>query len=167
MLEDHAKVITVLKEAGEVTGRKKLQKIIYICKKLQFPFNEKYQFHFYGPYSEELTLRVEELCNLGLVAEVKESKGNYYQYKYSVTDQGTEFLGHYNLDFPSLNECILKMNGESSRFLELVSTVLFFDKLTKDEVIEKIQTIKRKQNYSSDEIEEAYAFINGLNSLLQ
>lgn len=167
MLEDHAKVITVLKEAGEVTGRKKLQKIIYICKKLQFPFNEKYQFHFYGPYSEELTLRVEELCNLGLVSEVKESKGNYYQYKYSVTDQGTEFLGHYNLDFPSLNECIFKMNEESSRFLELVSTVLFFDKLTKDEVIEKIQTIKRKQNYSSDEIEEAYAFINGLNRLLQ
>ncbi|WP_347548357.1 YwgA family protein [Pseudalkalibacillus hwajinpoensis] len=162
MLEDHAKVIAVLKEAGEVIGRKKLQKIIYICKKLQFPFNEKYQFHFYGPYSEELTLRVEELCNLGLVNEVKESKGGYYQYKYTVTDEGNDFLGHYEFHMPELNECISEINSQSSRFLELVSTILFFDRLSKDEVVEKVHTIKRKQNYSNAEIEEAYEFMGKL-----
>ncbi len=162
LLEDHAKVIAVLKEAGEVIGRKKLQKIIYICKKLQFPFNEKYQFHFYGPYSEELTLRVEELCNLGLVTEVKESKGNYYQYKYVVTEEGDEFLGHYDFELPELRQCISEINSQSSRFLELVSTILFFDRLTKEEVVEKVHTIKRKQNYSEDEIEQAYAFMEKL-----
>ncbi|MDP4551500.1 YwgA family protein [Guptibacillus hwajinpoensis] len=162
MLEDHAKVIAVLKEAGEVIGRKKLQKVIYICKKLQFPFNEKYQFHFYGPYSEELTLRVEELCNLGLVTEVKESKGGYYQYKYSVTDEGSEFLSHYEFDMPELNECITEINGQSSRFLELVSTILFFDRLTKEEIIEKVRTIKSKQNYSDTEIDQAFTFMEKL-----
>lgn len=152
----------MLKEAGEVIGRKKLQKIIYICKKLQFPFYEKYQFHFYGPYSEELTLRVEELCNLGLVTEVKESKGGYYQYKYTVTDEGHEFLGHYDFQMPELHQCIDEINSQSSRFLELVSTILFFDRLSKEEVVEKVHTIKRKQNYSDDEITEAYTFIEKL-----
>ncbi|TLS36673.1 YwgA family protein [Pseudalkalibacillus caeni] len=167
MLEDHAKVISLLKEAGEIIGRKKLQKIVYICKKLQFPFNERYQFHFYGPYSEELTLRVEELCNLGLVNEVKESKGGYYQYRYTITEEGEGFLGHYDLEMPYLNKCICEMNGQSSRFLELVSTVLYFDSLPKEEVKEKVFTIKRKQNYTEEEIEEAYGYIERLNKHLE
>ena len=33
--------------------------MIYIAKKLHFPFEEKFEFHFYGPYSEELTLQLE------------------------------------------------------------------------------------------------------------
>lgn len=74
MLTEHAKVMKALAAAGEITGRKKLQKMIYIAKKLDFPFYEKFDFHFYGPYSEELTCRVEELCALGFLHETKEKK---------------------------------------------------------------------------------------------
>ena len=70
MLKDHAKIIHAISVSGEVIGRKKLQKMIYIAKKMEFPFQERFQFHFYGPYSEELTLRVEELCNMGFLDEV-------------------------------------------------------------------------------------------------
>ncbi len=74
MLKEHAKLMKVFSDSGEIIGRKKLQKIIYIAKKMQYPFYEKYDFHFYGPYSEELTLRIEELCNLGFLDEVKEKR---------------------------------------------------------------------------------------------
>ena len=74
MFKDHAKIIHAISTAGEISGRKKLQKIVFIAKKLAFPFQEKYQFHFYGPYSEELTLRVEELCNMGYLNEVREKR---------------------------------------------------------------------------------------------
>jgi uncharacterized protein YwgA len=37
----------VFASAGEVIGRKKLQKMVYIAKKLNYPFYEKYNFHFY------------------------------------------------------------------------------------------------------------------------
>lgn len=70
MLKEHAKLMKVFSDSGEIIGRKKLQKMIYIAKKMQFPFYEKYDFHFYGPYSEELTLQIEELCNLGFLHEV-------------------------------------------------------------------------------------------------
>lgn len=151
--------MAMFQQAGEVIGRKKLQKIIYIAKKMNFPFYEKYNFHFFGPYSEELTLRIEELCNLGFVSEIKEKKSGYYQYRYTLTDEGMKFLQLYEREVPSLDGFIEKMNDQSSRFLELVSTVLYFDHLSKDEVKEKVYTIKQKQNYSEEEIEQAYAYI--------
>jgi uncharacterized protein YwgA len=162
VLKEHAKIIKLFAEAGEVVGRKKLQKMVYIAKKLKFPFFEKYNFHFYGPYSEELTLRIEELENLGLINELKEKKGGYFQYRYTLTEEGEHFLSHHQLDMPPLKHCVESMNEQSSRFLELVSTILFFEHLPKDAVKEKVFTLKEKQRYTAEEIEESYQFINQL-----
>lgn len=162
LLLEHAKIIKAILDVGEVIGRKKLQKMIYIAKKLDFPFYEKFDFHFYGPYSEELTLRIEELCNIGYIHEVKEKKGSYFQYRYSLTDAGCEFLSHYKLDMPLLSDCLKDMNSQNARFLELVSTVLYFENLPKEEVKNKIFTLKSKQRYTDEEVDEAYAYIEFL-----
>ena len=66
MIEEHAKVVQFIGAADGITGRKKLQKMIYIAKKLQYPYKEKYEFHFYGPYSEELTLRDRRIMQYGI-----------------------------------------------------------------------------------------------------
>ncbi|MCK1994581.1 YwgA family protein [Peribacillus muralis] len=162
MFKDHANIINAISTAGEISGRKKLQKIVYIAKKLSFPFHEKFQFHFYGPYSEELTLRIEELCEMGYLNEVKEKKAGYYQYCYSITDAGQDFLSIQEVEMPALEACLLDMNEQNARFLELVSTVLYFDTLEKEEVTEKIFTLKSKQKYTPEEIEEAYEYIDQL-----
>lgn len=162
MFKDHANIINAISTAGEISGRKKLQKIVYIAKKLSFPFHEKFQFHFYGPYSEELTLRIEELCDMGYLNEVREKKRGYYQYCYSITDAGQDFLSIQEVEMPALEACLLDMNEQNARFLELVSTVLYFDTLEKEEVIEKIFTLKSKQKYTLEEIDEAYVYIDQL-----
>ncbi|WP_100405763.1 YwgA family protein [Bacillus solitudinis] len=162
MLKDHAKIMALFLQAGEVIGRKKLQKIIYIAKKMDIPFSERYKFHMFGPYSDELTLRVEELCNLGFVDEIKENKGNYYQYRYSLSKEGTRFLELYEYDLPDSKALVDSLNEQSSRFLELVSTLLYFEELSKEEVTEKVFTLKRKQNYSQADIDEAYQYIEAL-----
>ncbi|CAM3845703.1 YwgA family protein [Mesobacillus thioparans] len=162
MLKDHAKIIQAISVSGEVIGRKKLQKMIYIAKKLEFPFQERFQFHFYGPYSEELTLRVEELCNMGFLDEVKEKKGGYYQYRYNLTEAGQEFLGENSTEMPCLGDCLTDINDQNARFLELVSTVLYFDNLPEAEVREKIQTVKKSQKYTDEEMDDAYAYIASL-----
>lgn len=167
LMKEHAKLMKVISSAGEIIGRKKLQKMIYIAKKIDLPFYEKYNFHFYGPYSEELTLRIEELCNLGFLEEVHEKKGGYFQYRYSLTDTGSEFLGHYDLDMPQFKECILNLNEQSSRFLELVSTVLYFEGLTEEEVKEKVFTLKSKQRYTEEEIADAYDYIKSIKNLVK
>jgi len=162
MLEDHAKLLRLIQYAGEVTGRKKLQKILYILKKLDFPFREIYEFHFYGPYSEELSLQIEELCNLNLLSEVREDKGGYHQYRYSLTQEGERFLSYYELQMDGLKDLTGELNAQSSRFLELVSTLLFFDDLPRDLLIEKVKVVKQKQNYSDEEIESALTYIEHL-----
>jgi uncharacterized protein len=151
-----------IEATGEITGRKKLQKIIYIAKKLSFPFQERFQFHFYGPYSEELTLRIEELSNMGFIEEVREKKGGYFQYRYKLTDSGKEFLSLTEVEMPKLADCLVDMNTQNARFLELVSTVLYFDSLELEEVKEKIFTLKSKQKYTEEEIAEAYSYIEAL-----
>ena len=35
---------------------------------------------------------MEELCDMGFLDEVKEKKGGYYQYRYTLTENGSEFL---------------------------------------------------------------------------
>jgi uncharacterized protein len=162
LLKDHAKVMQAVLVSGEIIGRKKLQKMIYIAKKVEFPFQERFQFHFYGPYSEELTLRVEELCNMGFLAEIKEKKGGYYQYRYTLTDEGKEFLSLNEVEMPFLQDCLEDMNGQNARFLELVSTVLYFDNLPKAEVTNKVFTLKASQRYTEAEIDEAYQYIEAL-----
>lgn len=162
MLKDHAKVLGAIAATGEIIGRKKLQKMIFIAKKISFPFQEKFQFHFYGPYSEELTLRIEELCNMSFLDEVKEKKGGYFQYRYTLTHSGKEFLDHFQASDQGLKACLDDMNQQNARFLELVSTILYFDNLPKEEVIEKIFTLKSKQKYTYEEIDEAYQYIEKL-----
>ncbi|MEN2767248.1 YwgA family protein [Ornithinibacillus xuwenensis] len=166
MLDNHTKLIQFFSEAKQVTGRKKLQKMIYILQSFGVPFEEKFQFHFYGPYSEELSLRIEELCNLGFIHEEKEVKSNYFQYHYSLTEDGQEFLKQFSIDIPNCSESISLLQGRSSRFLELVSTMLYFKDLSKQEVEEKVHAVKPKQNYSDEEMAEAWSLINELQTKL-
>ncbi len=165
MLEGHAKIMRVVEVLGEVAGRKKLHKMIYIAKKLQMAFDERFEFHMYGPYSQELTLRVEELCNLGLLDEQKESKGAIERYRYTLNDAGREFLRFHDVDLGVGERLIRRMNEENSRFLELVSTILYFDHLPYEEMKTKVFTIKSKQRYTEDEIQRGVAFVDELRQL--
>ncbi|MEH7333310.1 YwgA family protein [Neobacillus drentensis] len=167
MLKDHAKLMQAILVSGEIVGRKKLQKMIYIAKKVDFPFQERFQFHFYGPYSEELTTRVEELCNMGFLNELREKKGGYFQYRYTLTDAGKEFLSLNEVDMPFLQDCLIDMNDQNARFLELVSTVLYFDNLPKEEVANKVFTLKSSQRYTEAEIDDAYQYIESLKGKIQ
>ena len=46
------------------------------------------------------------------------------------------------MQIPNLKDCLIDMNDQNARFLELVSTVLYFDNLPKEEVQEKMFTLK-------------------------
>lgn len=162
MLQGHAKIVQFISLAEEVTGRKKLQKMIFIAKKMNFPFHEKFQFHMYGPYSEELTLRVEELCEMGFVHEECMDKGSYVQYKYDVSQEGKKFLETTEEETAGLQDFIVKMQVKSSRFLELVSTLLYFDHLEKIEQIKKVRIVKNKLDFTEKEMNDAFNFIEQL-----
>ena len=165
MFKGHAKIMRLVELVGEVTGRKKLHKMVYIAKKLQVDFDEHFGFHMYGPYSEELTIRVDELCNMGLLDECKESKCAVDTYRYTLNEAGRDFLRYQNVDLGHGTYLIRRMNEENSRFLELVSTVLYFEQLPYDEMKNKVFTLKSMQRYTEEEIQRAMEFLGELRGL--
>ncbi|MGE5701506.1 MAG: YwgA family protein [Clostridia bacterium] len=165
MLNGHAKILRLIEIAGEVSGRKKLHKMVYIAKKLNIDFDDRFQFHMYGPYSEELTLRVDELCNLGLLDEQMESKGAIQKYRYILNEEGIDFLRFQEVDLGNGEAMIRRMNEENSRFLELVSTMMYFDALPYEEMKEKVFTLKSKQRYTEEEVLKGLAFVDELRGL--
>ncbi len=165
MLSGHAKIMRLIEIAGEVSGRKKLHKMVYIAKKLRVNFDDRFEFHMYGPYSEELTVRVDELCSLGMIDEQVESKGAIQLYRYTLNDDGRDFLRFQEVDLGNGELLIRRMNEENSRFLELVSTMLYFDNLAYEEMKEKVFTLKSKQRYTEEEIQKGLGFVEELRGL--
>ena len=104
---------------------------------------------------------------MGFLNEVKEKKGGYFQYRYTLTEPGKEFLSLNEVDMPFLQDCLVDMNEQNARFLELVSTVLYFDNLSKEEVTGKVFTLKASQRYTEAEIDEAYQYIESLKAKIQ
>jgi uncharacterized protein len=68
---------------------------------------------------------------------------------------------------PFLQDCLADMNEQNARFLELVSTVLYFDNLAKEEVTNKVFTLKASQRYTEAEVDEAYQYIESLKGKIQ
>lgn len=154
----------VFSDSGEIIGRKKLQKMIYIAKKMQFPFYEKYDFHFYTVFggTDAPDWRAVQPW---ISAWGEGKKGGYFQYRYSLTETGSAFLDHADLDMPDMKGYIDSVNSRSSRFLELVSTILYFDGLEDEEKKEKVFTIKSKQKYTNEEYDEALQYIEELKQI--
>ncbi|MDF2606519.1 MAG: hypothetical protein K0S34_709 [Bacillales bacterium] len=162
MLESYIYILEFISKAKEISGRKKLQKMVYISKKFNLPFIERFNFHFYGPYSDELTVKVEELCNMGLIEEEKSKKNGATQYVYRLTNSGENVLVNHLEQLSEHTPLINNLQNQSSRFLELVATLLYFESMSMLEAIEKVKTLKSKQNYSDEEFSMAYDFIEKL-----
>ncbi|MER9900101.1 hypothetical protein [Mesorhizobium sp. M0130] len=66
---DVAKVLHL--NGGELIGKTRLQKSFYFLEKFGLGFGFDFQYHHYGPYSEELTTAAQDAIALGLVKQEK------------------------------------------------------------------------------------------------
>jgi len=82
-------LLWVLKQAGEIRGRTRFQKMILIGQKeLGLPDFFDFSKHYYGPYSWDLTEAIEDLILQGDIVEHTEQSGDYILYTYELSDQG-------------------------------------------------------------------------------
>ncbi|ERM92703.1 hypothetical protein O163_03615 [Caldanaerobacter subterraneus subsp. yonseiensis KB-1] len=158
-LENYANIVELLRIAGKIEGRKKLQKMVYILKNLGADFKEDFYFHYYGPYSDVLTIELEELKSINVIKEdVKEHDSYFptYTYELNIDDIGVKG------DLENYKEVIYRLNSENSRFLELVATIMYFKeekKYEKEDIIRKIKIVKSDKNYTDEEIKRAFDFL--------
>lgn len=122
--------------SGQIAGRKKLQKIGYILKSIlpkhEWPFS--YKYHFFGPYSQELTMTVSEMVTANAIEESCSEINGIARYDYALSSTGKELLRlleNNKLVEPYLSrgeadEVVNLLIGEDSSVLEVACTILFF-----------------------------------------
>jgi hypothetical protein len=168
MFEIHQNLLRLFGLLGKVSGRKKLQKIVYITQKAGINLNEDFSYHYYGPYSESLSNKIKELVVMGLIKEeIERTAYGYPQYTYSLTDKGRELLELFSVEgfTQQQRQLILTLNQYDSRFLELVATMWFLLEkgYTREKAEEEICTqLKPDQNYRHEEVTQAFEVITGL-----
>jgi uncharacterized protein len=126
---------TLISWAGEsgFQGRKRLQKVVFFLQEAGCPLDCQYTLHHYGPYSQDVADRCDEMFSAGLLEEKTVSTGSHLQYSYKLTPETSQHL-HKSTDhqlepFRDLGERLI---GEGIWLLELGSTVLYFFQQVKD-----------------------------------
>jgi uncharacterized protein YwgA len=112
---------------GEIVGRIRMQKVIYLLQQLGLESRLPFTYHHYGPYSEELTaaLSQAEVLDKSIREERREiaSFGGSFSI-FTLTQRGGEpprYLG--KLPFESVKSHIQKMKRRSSVDIELAATI--------------------------------------------
>ena len=117
-------ILELVNKCGKIEGRTKFQKIVYILQSLGVPFEEKFTYHYFGPYSAELQLEINDLVDSGVL---KEYSQNPYIYKVDSSNQiETDYVG---VDSDLLQD-LLK---QDYRILELVATLFYLANNFKDD----------------------------------
>lgn len=121
--------IRLLLEAagGEIVGKVRLQKVVYLLDQLGMNSGYSYEYHHYGPYSEELTDEVDSDVIFGRVEEIirrRMSDGVPYSV-FSLTELGDveaeNKLG--DLSIEEARDALTIMSDHSATALELAATI--------------------------------------------
>lgn len=148
MFEELAKVVKVIDLAGEIRGRVKLQKMIYILQHLGYPFFEDYEYLHYGPYSYELTDELRSLKQFNVIDEEGlELSDDVIAYRYKITGESKKFVDELvpdELQDDPFKELVEKLNNQDSRVLEVASVLFYLTErgYSLDEATEEMENLK-------------------------
>lgn len=125
MLNNEYALISLFKTVSKITGRKRLQKTVYLLQQAGVPYVEKFSYHHYGPYSSELQARINMLVDHGLLSETYDSKA----YTYKITEEGSLFIEKYEEAFNNVfdlpRNTVNQLMGTNTSVLEMASTYAY------------------------------------------
>ncbi|HHV78455.1 MAG TPA: hypothetical protein GXX40_02360 [Firmicutes bacterium] len=127
MLEKYVNLLWLIHYlGGRVDGRKKLQKLVYLSQQNGGPFQESFEYHPFGPFSEQLANELEEMKALGLVRETRESTSFGCRYQYELTEAGQALIeSSASSSLEPFKELVAELGKYDARRLELKATILF------------------------------------------
>ncbi len=139
--------------AGTLRSRKRMQKLIFLLQAAGCPLDADYDFHKYGPYSQDVARLTDELTREGLLAEEVDSHPFGEQYSYSLSQKTKEQVTDYEQSAKGTEEaCRMdefaalarSMCETDPKELEVSSIIVFFRQRGHDwaEVIAKTCAFK-------------------------
>ena len=120
---------------GQVTGNKKMHKIVFIIQEFTNYFNPpfEYKWNYYGVYSDELTSKLRIGRFFKIFEEIPVREYGYQSYAIRVKDN-TEPT--HAMDSDVIKELMQFLNSKEPRLLEVISSIIYFrnEGLTREEV---------------------------------
>jgi uncharacterized protein len=157
----------MLVTAGEVRGRKKLQKMVFIAQCLGLPFPEPFDLHVWGPYSEVLTVKLKEMTDWGFAREdVLPGPAGNQHYIYTPGPNAVRVCSAGAEPEPAdrMSALVAHLNGQDATFLEGVATVMYLRAKGKaDEVVSEMLGRLKPDKFSDPaRVQAALAFADDL-----
>lgn len=125
MLSNEYALIKLFASVEQITGRKKLQKMVYLLQQRGILYNQKFKYHHYGPYSYELQSQIDRLVEHQLLAEIYTD----VTYSYNITAEGKLFLQKheqvFNSAFDLPTDAVKKLVMTDTAVLEMASTYAY------------------------------------------
>ncbi len=106
---------------GEINGRKKVHKLVYLGQALGISLGQDFIFHHYGVYSPGLSNDLRQAENWGILTEEKTGVSYRYQLK-------EEYSGLNDEINSEKRRIIRTLNKRSPAVLEVLSTVIYLNK---------------------------------------
>lgn len=162
MFHSYQAVTRLLVTAGEVRGRKKLQKMVFIAQSLGHAFSEPFELHVWGPYSEVLAVKLKEMVDWGIALEesLPGPAGNHH-YVYTPGPRAAMVAGDQATGLSALVE---DLNSRDATFLEGVATALYLRGQGRDDasITEILPRIKPDKFSDPGRVEAVIAYSDGL-----
>jgi uncharacterized protein YwgA len=115
----------VVAAGGELVGKIRLQKVVYLLDQMGLDSGFAYEYHHYGPYSEDLAERVEDDVVFGhLVAQQRRRQSDgvpYVVYRADAAGEGDALDA--NMPADEVRSALAEMQGRSATVLELAATM--------------------------------------------
>jgi uncharacterized protein YwgA len=171
MFDEYVKISLVVDACGgEIDGRKKLQKMVYIAKVLGYPLREEYTLYLYGPYSEDLAGELQRMKELNILHEHKLDSS----YHIRITQNGKEFLNYFQSTIEN-DVGTEKLNKMKTLFkelhcynpweLEMLATLFYFYQIGHNDFNELQEVVGRvKPKFSSSQIS---TMMNNVQALIE
>lgn len=125
--EDIVAALIWAADGQRITGKVRLQKLFYLLEQIDRPGGFEYEYHYYGPYSAQLTLAAENAKALGLVVEdpaFRASDGMPYSvFKANSAKISNEIKTYVSQKGNKLLDLLKKTSDSNSTVLELAATI--------------------------------------------
>ncbi len=130
---------------GKITGRKKIQKMIYILEQIVGVFDKPHQFrwNYYGVFSEELASELNLGEAFGVLKENEQQEYGYRTYHIEAVYPDSNNPAYPKKDTLPIG-LIKYLNAKEPRELEIISSIIYFENqgLNEHEIKERLYTFK-------------------------
>jgi uncharacterized protein len=121
------RIAQLLNLLERVDGRKKFQKLVHILQELGYPFNERFEYSYYGMYSDQLRSELDSLSADKLILEREaQNQFGYPTFVFEKTSPLDALLTEVEVEKePTWFPAAKALNSFQPQILEGISTILY------------------------------------------